>query len=63
MEDFLTEIRFIPKAISKFTLIALGNEPGHWVDHWKRQCTVEYCILGLDYVQGAETDQSTAILA
>lgn len=65
-EDFLTESRLIPKAISKFTLIALGGEPGDWVDHgtWgKRLCIVECCTLGLDYVQEAETGQSTAISA
>lgn len=52
IEDILTESRLIPKAISKCMLIALGGESGHWVEHYKRLCRVDYCTLGQDYVQG-----------
>lgn len=45
------ESRLIPKAISKFALLALGSEPGRLPDLRKRLCIAECCILGLDYVQ------------
>lgn len=57
------ESRLIPKAISKFALLALGGEPGRLPDLRKRPRIAMCCILGLDYVQEAETVSLSAVPA
>lgn len=58
------ESRLISKAISKFALLALSGEPDRLPDLRKRPHIAECCsILGLDYVQEAETVSLSAVPA